>query len=563
MRHLFALVGFVALLLAGCEITTTKVDNPEPEQEQIQHLSVAVEGIISVPSAGETVAVAYTITEPVEGMTLEVTTQQEWIGNITIGAEDVSFFVDTNNTPEQRVGMVTFAYGEESVTIAIQQAEAELSEGVDFSITSDRKMPFGAKGGKGTITYTIDDDEAESPQPTASVEVEWLRIDEVTPESVNFTVGRNTETQKRSTKITLSYKGAEFTVFVDQEGASNEVTLTVDKSVVRCGEQVTFTVIYEGEDVTSSSTIHANYTNEEVSNPYTTTDNGDMSFYAKYNGIKSKLCSITVTPAYAPEFPVDSAPESYAFNQRVLMVDHTGLGCGYCPYMKEAIKSAEENSNYKDKFNVVYSYSYSSNEVCYTSTSKTLFSYYQNVCSTSTIGMYLTGYPSTTMNFNHNTAGNYNMVQSQINEVWDENPTASIALGAKIEGDKIVISASVKSSKTQNIKLALWVLEDDIYATQSNATASWMHTHHNVLRDAPTGVSKSDISGVDFGYVEANTTMSRVMEFDLFAASSWKRENFKVIAIISAPSDKYDNKYEVVNTAICEMGSHVGFDYKK
>ena len=177
--------------------------------------------------------------------------------------------------------------------------------------------------------------------------------------------------------------------------------------------------------------------------------------------------------------------------------------------------------------------------------------------------MYLTGYPSITMNYNHNTAGNYNMVTSQINEVWDANPTASIALAAKIEGEKIVISASVKSSKTQNVKLALWVLEDDINATQSNATASWMHTHHSVLRDAPTGVSKTDISGVDFGYVEANTTMSRVMEFDLFAASSWKRENFKVIAIISAPSEKYDNKYEVVNTAICEFGSSIGFDYKK
>ena len=57
--------------------------------------------------------------------------------------------------------------------------------------------------------------------------------------------------------------------------------------------------------------------------------------------------------------------------------------------------------------------------------------------------------------------------------------------------------------------------------------------------------------------------MSRVMEFDLVTASSWKKENFKVIAIISAPSAKYDNKYEVVNTAMCEMDSSIGFDYKK
>ena len=561
MRIKDILFAVVATLFASCgELVGT--DNPTPGTP-VPHLSVGIEGIITLDAQGGDVAIPYTISEPVEGLALEATTQQDWIGNITIEAEAVTLFVDANNSREQRVGMVTLTYGEESITLALQQSAAEVNENVKFTITTDRKMAFTSKGGHGTIAYTIEDADEANPQPSAEVDADWVRIDEVTAEAVNFTVGRNSETQKRSTKISLKYKGQELTVFIDQDAASNEVTLSVDKRLVKQGDEVAFTVVYEGEDVTASSTIHANYTNEEVSNPYTTPTSGDLSFYAKYNGIKSKLCSVTVTPAYAPEFPEDSNPESYNFNQRLLMVDHTGLGCGYCPYMKEAIKEAEANANYKDKFNVVYSYSYSSSEVCYTSAAKTLFNYYQNVCKTSTIGMYLTGYPSICLNYQHNTAGNYNMVQSQINEVWDANPTASIALAAKIEGEKIVVSASVKSSKTQNVKLSLWVLEDDIYGTQSNATASWMHTHHSVMRDAPTGVSATDISGVDFGYVEANTTLSRVMEFDLFAASSWKRDNFKVIAIISAPSEKYDNKYEVVNTAICEFGSSIGFDYKK
>ena len=559
MRRLFAMISAIAMLFVACDVEPAPAPAPNTPAPK---LSVDVEGIITMEAQGGEVSISYTINEPVEGLALEVSTEQDWIGNIAIGAEAVTLFVDVNNSVEQRVGMVTLAYGEESITLAIQQAAAEVNENIKFNVTSDRKMAFTSKGGEGVITYTIEDAEETNPVPSANVDVDWVRIDEVTAEAVNFTVGRNTETSKRSTKIALSYKGSELTVFVDQDAASNEATLTVDKKLVKSGEQVTFTVTYEGEDVTASSTIHANYTNEEVSNPYTTTESGDFSFYAMYNGIKSKICSVTVTPAYAPEFPEDANPTSYDFNQRMLLVDHTGLGCGYCPYMKEAIKEAENNANYKDKFNVVYAYSYSSSEVCYTSTSKTLFNYYQNVCSTSTIGMYLTGYPSLTSNYNHNTAANYNMVQGQINELWDANPTASIALAAKIEGEKIVISASVKSSKTQNVKLSLWVLEDDITATQSNATASWMHNHHSVLRDAPTKVSATDISGIDFGYIEANSTMSRVMEFDLFAASSWKKENFKVIAIISAPSEKYDNKYEVVNTAMCEMGSSIGFDYK-
>ena len=558
MRRLFALLSMLVLVFVACDNDFSDTNTPNTPSPK---LSVDIEGVITIGAAGGDVAIPYTIVEPDATLTLEATSANEWIGDIVVG-ESVTLFVDVNHTAQQRIGMVTLSYGQESITVGIMQEGATADSSVVINVTSERKVVFTSKGGEGVITYTIEGGEA-GVLPSATSNREWLTIGAITESAVNFTVERNTAVEKRNAKITLGYLGTELTVFVDQDAASNEATLTVDKSMVKSGEQVTFTVTYEGEDVTEASTIHANYTNEEVVNPYTASESGDLSFYAKYNGIKSKLCIVTVVPAYAPEFPVDANPESYDFNQRMLLVDHTGLGCGYCPYMKEAIKEAENNANYKDKFNVVYAYSYSSNEVCYTSTSKTLFNYYKGVCSTSTIGMYLTGYPSLTSNYNHNTAANYNMVQSQINELWDANPSASIALAAKIEGDKIVVSASVKSSKTQNVKLSLWVLEDDITATQSNATASWMHNHHSVLRDAPTGVSATDISGVDFGYIEANSTMSRVMEFDLVTASSWKKENFKVIAIISAPSAKYDNKYEVVNTAMCKMDSSIGFDYKK
>lgn len=90
-----------------------------------------------------------------------------------------------------------------------------------------------------------------------------------------------------------------------------------------------------------------------------------------------------------------------------------------------------------------------------------------------------------------------------------------------------------------------------------------MHTHHNVMRDAITGISKSDIAGVDFGYVAANSTYERVMTFDLFVGGTWNINNCKLIAIISAPSTKYNGKYEVVTTAICDLDGSVGFDYKK
>ena len=264
-------------------------------------------------------------------------------------------------------------------------------------------------------------------------------------------------------------------------------------------------------------------------------------------------------PSNTPSLPADSVPDSYDFNQRILLVSHTGAGCGYCPPVKEAFKNAEESTYYKDKFNAVFSYSFSSTEACYSSAAKTLWNYYVNVCST---GDYLTGYPSFTTNFCFNYTGKTG-VTDRIDTFWDKDVTASVALATKRDGNKLIVNTAVKSSKDQHIKIALWLIEDDVYATQSNATASWMHTHHNVMRDGITGISSTDIAGVEFGYVNAYTTYERVMNFDLFVGSSWNINNCKLIAIISAPDSKYDGKYEVVNTAICEIGGSVGFDYKK
>ena len=552
MRGISLLFASLALLLASC------TEMGEESQPTTPELSVDIEGIIKVGAEGGDITINYSISNPVEGLELEVTTDEDWIGNITI-AESITLYVDVNNSSEQRVGMITLSYGTEHITLALEQSAAELDSDIKFDITSERKMAFGAKGAEGSITFTIEDDEQSEPQPTAEVDADWLHINNITTEAVNFTVERNTATTKRGTKLTLSYKGLVLTVFIDQAAASNEVTLKADKAVVKSGEQVTFKVIYEEEDVTADATIHANYTNEELSNPYTTTESGELSFYAKYNGIKSKICCVTVTPAYAPELPEDSNPESYDFNQRMLIVDHTGLGCAYCPGVKQAIHDTQEKAEYKDKFNVVYAYTFSSNEVCYSSAARTLWNYYVGVCSS---GDKLTGYPSFTTNYCFNYTGKYNLEQ-RIDDLWVENPAASIAYAAKIEGDKIVVSASVKSSVSQNYKLSLWVLENDIYARQTAATADWMNTHSSVMRDAPTGVSSSNIAGIDFGYVEAGTTMSRVLEFDLFAATSWKKENFSLIAILSAANENYNGKYEVVTTSICEFGSSVGFDYKK
>ena len=552
-RVLFSTIALFALLFASCEALTSPEETPTVEGK----FRVVSSTLIEMPAEGGNAEIEYVIDTAVEGAVLTATSASEWITDIEVG-EKVVFFVDTNTDIAERLGSITLRYGNATALVGVEQKGRAVSGDATFAVTSERTMSFGPFGGEGTITYTLTGGE-EGDKPIVECNQEWVKQIAVGYEEVNFVVAENTTTSTRRANITLSYGETKFTVQIKQEAQSTEPVLTANCTSTKPGQSIEFTVTISNTDVTASSKIYDYYTKSEVSNPYTPTEAAERVFYAKYNDYTSNILTINVVPSNAPDFPADTAPESYDFNQRMLIIDHTGTGCSYCPAVKEVFKAAEENPKYNYKFNPVYSYSYSSGELCFSSAAKTLWNYFVNVCQT---GDQLTGYPSFTTNYLFNWTGKFNLEQ-RIDEHWVENPSASIALAANRDGNKLVVSAAVKSSKAQSIKISLWLLEDDIYATQSGATASWMHTHHNVMRDAITGISATDISGIDFGYVSANSTLERVMSFDLFVGSSWNINNCKLIAIISAPDSNYNNKYEVVNSAICEFGGSVGFDYKR
>lgn len=550
MRRFFALFALLALLLSACE-----VDTPTPNEPKMPEISV-LGGVITMPAAGGEAEINYQIINPTDGAMLEAATTDEWITNLTV--EDTITFTVERNHAEQRIGIVTLHYpNAEDVSVAIQQNEALAAGDVRISITSDRKTIFEADGGKGTVSYMLECED-EGAVPEVTTDVEWITIGKVDATSVSYTVARSLVEEKRTGHITLAYSGKSAEATIEQKAAELIPELSAEKTTVRRGDKVCFVVSYGEKDVTADATIYDYYTNAEIDNPYTTTEAGERVFYAMYNNRRSKVLTINIIPEYAPEFPVDSEPENYNFNQRMLIVDHTGVGCGYCPNMKSTLKALEENDDCNYKFNIVYAYSFNSSEVCYSPMSYTLWQYYKEVCKTSY--MPLTGYPSATFNFCRDFAASPAYVQTKINEYWNDNPSASVALAAAINDGKVVISTEVKSRRAQNIRLSLWILEDDIYARQSGATADWMHTHHSVLRDCPTGVSKNNISGIDFGYVAENGTIQRVYEYPV--SDSWVSDNLKVIAIISSVNYDFGNRYEVVNTAMCEVGSTKSYEYK-
>ena len=60
--------------------------------------------------------------------------------------------------------------------------------------------------------------------------------------------------------------------------------------------------------------------------------------------------------------------------------------------------------------------------------------------------------------------------------------TPGIAVNSTLKDDKIVAKVTVKAQVSSSYRVGAFLLEDGIEAKQTNATASWMNTHDNVIR---------------------------------------------------------------------------------
>ena len=142
-----------------------------------------------------------------------------------------------------------------------------------------------------------------------------------------------------------------------------------------------------------------------------------------------------------------------------------------------------------------------------------------------------------------------------------ESQDAGVAVAAKLDGDKVVVSASLKSKRARHFKFNVLLLEDNIYGSQYGATESWMNYHNNAIRSSYAPITSSDISGTEWGYVGASSVQHKVIELPI-ENSRIVKSNCKVLVIITAQDANYDNKYEVVNTTMCELDQSVPFEYR-
>ena len=330
---------------------------------------------------------------------------------------------------------------------------------------------------------------------------------------------------------------------------TGDAVLTANNNSVEVNTPIEFTVTAaDGTDLTADAVIYdKSHDYVVVANPYTPTMDGEYEFYAVVGNIITPSIKVNVV-ATVPALPEDAQPANTSFNHRILLVDHTGNTCGYCPKMMEALKTVSETGDYHSKYYEAMAHTYSSGDPAYSGAANVVSSHHG-----------VNAYPTLTYNFYHSTTSSYNdaHIMGQIDALWKaEGADAGIAAAATLASTSVIVNTEVKAAVANDYRITAWLLEDGIYAKQTNATAEWMNTHDNAIRQR---VTSDDISGVDLGTIAAGETASTALTLKI-VGNKWVRENLKVMVIVSAKNEK--GKFEVVNVAICPMNDVVAYDYK-
>ncbi len=346
-----------------------------------------------------------------------------------------------------------------------------------------------------------------------------------------------------------------------------ELTVMLSSSVIKADgvDKAVITVKYGNEDVTSESEFYVGEektpTTKIVNATYSTTTPGEFNFWVAYgrHNTKATPTKIMAIANDIPDRATDSKPSSTSFKKEVLVMEFTGLGCEYCPYMLAAMHKVLADAEYSAKMNLAMLYTLSSGEPFYPGPVDEGFGadgapYVQVDARTSFANEQPLGVQTNVTN-----------IKSTVDLCHAIAPQAGIAVNMVVGSGQMVARATVKAAKTAKYRIGAWILEDGL-TSKINQTNDYnvpgdFSVHNNVVRLADSKVSTYDYSGYDLGTIAAGEYADHAFTINL--DSSWKVENCHVIFFVMTERED-DARYLCVTNSIDVplKKQEVGFAYK-
>ncbi len=352
----------------------------------------------------------------------------------------------------------------------------------------------------------------------------------------------------------------------DDEG----LTFSLSTSIFQAGNGYSaFVVRYNGQVLNADQlTIY----NADSSTPFTkletmevkgytlpvfrSTTSGTFRFYAEYKVYQSAAVAVTVVDFAIPPRMEDPNPEKLNFKRRVMLIDHTGVGCQYCPYMLAALDDLSHDEEYGDKFVLTAAHTFGGDPYA-PSNAKNLDGA-MGVTTWPTVVFDMATY-ITNLGYESNKLALKKAIDQRLNK---GKALAGISASMAMGNGVVVIRMSIKAAETSKFLVGAWLMEDGIYAAQMNHgmpdEGYDFNTHNHVIRylDSATNYIGHTVNN-DTEVLKGEVTDYL---FQIPLEETWKTENCYVCLFVSTPDS--NGNYTVNNVVVSNsLTESVSYEY--
>lgn len=358
--------------------------------------------------------------------------------------------------------------------------------------------------------------------------------------------------------VALGFVACETTGSGDEAGPTGKVTLRANKTALELGETIKFTVYnLEGKVATNEAYIYDGNYNPVEGGTFTPEATGTYKFSATIGEDVSNVLVVTVVETL-PTLPKDPEASNLAFNHRAVIIDHTGVNCGYCPMMTESLLLLEK-SEWHGYYNEV---------TCHAGSMAAGDPGNSQAANILNQVQKPNGYPNLNINFHTATVGNYGGANTvaYIGEAlksYIKKDGADVGIAVAVEGDaeNVICAAQLKAKESKEYKVVAWLLESGIYSPNQAGASKDVHRIYNyALRNISGTYSKSNVQGESIGVLDAGSTYDTAFALPIISRD-WKAENMGVLVIVSA-KDNY-GRWEVANSVYCPVNETKTYEYVK
>ncbi len=309
------------------------------------------------------------------------------------------------------------------------------------------------------------------------------------------------------------------------EGGDVETGLavTLSTSIIKANgvDSATVTVTYNGKVIPIDDPdllFFDKITGKVIDNfdVYTTTTEGEFVFYVAYKTNNTKNAP-TLIRAYNVDIPsrvADPKPSSTSFKHRSMLWQFTGTGCSKCPAMISAIKALMEDEGYASQVVHTAIHTYKSGDICNPiNPSHRLWAGPGDFNDTFGVS----GWPYMLVDAYLGASQSTAMIKDRVDRMLATPAKAGIAANVSIDGNILVIRATVKAAEAGPFRIGAWVLEDGIMADQEGAGVI---AHENAVRIGDSKVSSYDVLGHKLGSLNKGDYADHLFVIDLSTTDS-------------------------------------------